>query len=101
MSVMSRTAALKVPARARGNRVDRDSSGALFHGYLDPDGPYAAAYDEMFAADGTVRSFYRALYESIAGLHDADLAARSAAIDRALADQGITFSLSGKERPLP
>ena len=101
MLLMSRTAALKVSTRARTTRADRNSSGALFAGYLDPNGPYAAAYDEMFAADGSVRSFYRALHESIAALDDADLAGRAAAIDRALADQGITFSLSGKERPLP
>jgi uncharacterized circularly permuted ATP-grasp superfamily protein len=100
---MSRTVALKLPVsagrRTRSNRVG--GSGELFDGYLDPNGPYSSAYDEMFASDGTVRSCYRTLYESIAGLDDADLAARSAAIDRALADQGITFSLSGKERPLP
>jgi uncharacterized circularly permuted ATP-grasp superfamily protein len=103
MLVMSRTVALKLPVsagrRTRSNRVG--GSGELFDGYLDPNGPYSSAYDEMFASDGTVRSCYRTLYESIAGLDDADLAARSAAIDRALADQGITFSLSGKERPLP
>ena len=101
MLVMSRTAALKVSVRTRGNRAARNGSGPLFDGYLDPDGPYSDAYDEMFASDGTVRSFYRALYESIAALDNSDLAGRAAAIDRALADQGITFSLSGKERPLP
>jgi uncharacterized circularly permuted ATP-grasp superfamily protein len=55
----------------------------------------------MFAPDGTVRSPYRALYESIAGLDAADLTARSEALDRAMVDQGITFSLSGQERPFP
>ncbi|HEX4705614.1 MAG TPA: circularly permuted type 2 ATP-grasp protein [Pseudonocardiaceae bacterium] len=104
MLVMSRTAALKLPVNA--GRRPRSTNGASrpavpFDGYLDPDGPYAAAYDEMFATDGTVRSAYRALFESIAALDSADLTARSAAIERALADQGITFSLSGKERPFP
>jgi uncharacterized circularly permuted ATP-grasp superfamily protein len=112
MSVMSRSTALTMPSTAgpsagpsRGRRARHTNgsgpSGAPFDDYLDPDGPYAAAYDEMFAADGTVRSCYRALHDSIAALESADLTARSAAIDRALADQGITFSLSGKERPLP
>jgi uncharacterized circularly permuted ATP-grasp superfamily protein len=103
MLVMSRTAALKLPVSA-GRRPRTNGAGRArvpFDGYLDPDGPYADAYDEMFAADGTVRSAYRALFESIAGLDAADLTARSAAIDRALADQGITFSLSGTERPFP
>jgi uncharacterized circularly permuted ATP-grasp superfamily protein len=31
----------------------------------------------------------------------ADLKVRSEALDRAYVDQGITFSLSGKERPFP
>ena len=55
----------------------------------------------MFGPDGVVRSSYRALYESIAGLDAADLTARAAALDRAMVDQGITFSLSGQERPFP
>ncbi len=94
---MSRSVALRTSTRpTKASRPD-----SPFDGYLDPDGPYRDAYDEMFAADGTVRSFYRALHDSIAALDTADLTARSAAIDRALADQGITFSLSGKERPLP
>ena len=93
---MSRAVALRT-----GRAHTTNGTGATFDGYLDPDGPYGDAYDEMFAVDGTVRSCYRALHDSIAALDSADLTARSSAIDRALADQGITFSLSGKERPLP
>ncbi|HEY0807164.1 MAG TPA: circularly permuted type 2 ATP-grasp protein [Pseudonocardiaceae bacterium] len=93
---MSRAVALRT-----GRAHTTNGSGAPFDGYLDPDGPYGRAYDEMFATDGTVRSCYRALHDSIAALDRADLTARSSAIDRALADQGITFSLSGKERPMP
>lgn len=104
MTLMSRTAALKVPTQ-RGHRprpvTGTGRAGALFDDYLDPGRPHPDAYDEMFAADGSVRSSYRALHESIAGLDAADLTGRSAALDRALADQGITFSLSGKERPMP
>ena len=55
----------------------------------------------MFHADGTVRSAYRALHEAIAPTAAADLAVRSEALDRAYVDQGITFSLSGQERPFP
>jgi uncharacterized circularly permuted ATP-grasp superfamily protein len=55
----------------------------------------------MFHADGTVRSAYRALQEVIAPTAAADLAVRSEALDRAYVDQGITFSLSGQERPFP
>ncbi len=77
------------------------SGSALFEGYHEPGRPHAGAYDEMFAADGTVRSPYRALHDAIAPTAAADLTVRSEALDRAYVDQGITFSLSGQERPFP
>ncbi|TDP96300.1 circularly permuted type 2 ATP-grasp protein [Labedaea rhizosphaerae] len=80
--------------RASGN-------GDLFDNYLDPKRPHAGAFDEMFAADSTVRSAYRRLYDSLSPSKPADLATRAEALDRALVDQGITFSLSGQERPFP
>ena len=52
-------------------------------------------------ADGRVRSAYRALHDAIAPTAATDLAVRSEALDRAYLDQGITFSLSGEERPFP
>jgi uncharacterized circularly permuted ATP-grasp superfamily protein len=79
----------------------QEDESALFAGYQEPDRPHAGAYDEMFHADGTVRSAYRALHEAIAPTAAADLAVRSEALDRAYVDQGITFSLSGQERPFP
>ncbi|HET6711642.1 circularly permuted type 2 ATP-grasp protein, partial [Amycolatopsis sp.] len=85
--------------KAATSRITRP--GARFEGYLSPERPHAGAYDEMFAADGTVRGPYRALYESIAALDAHDLQSRSQALDRAMVDQGITFSLSGQERPFP
>jgi uncharacterized circularly permuted ATP-grasp superfamily protein len=86
---------------SRRRRPARRETGELFDGYLDPKRPHAGAYDEMFAADGTVRSAYRRLHESLAPARPAELTARSEALDRALVDQGITFSLSGQERPFP
>ncbi len=83
----------------KGRRAARP--GAQFDGYLAPERPYAGAYDEMFAPDGMVRGPYRALYGSIAALDSSDLTNRSQALDRAMVDQGITFSLSGQERPFP
>ncbi|HSV64907.1 MAG TPA: circularly permuted type 2 ATP-grasp protein [Mycobacteriales bacterium] len=59
------------------------------------------AYDEMFDAEGGTRPAYRALYEALEPASLADLQARSEALDRAFVDQGITFSLSGQERPFP
>jgi uncharacterized circularly permuted ATP-grasp superfamily protein len=75
--------------------------GALFDGYLNPERPHAGAYDEMFSPDDGVRSAYRALYDSVAPSQVNDLNARSEALGRAFVDQGITFSLSGQERPFP
>jgi uncharacterized circularly permuted ATP-grasp superfamily protein len=73
----------------------------LFAGYLDPKRPHADAYDEMFADEDTVRSAYKTLYEALAPSEVSDLGARADALGRAFVDQGITFSLSGQERPFP
>ncbi|MET0236303.1 MAG: circularly permuted type 2 ATP-grasp protein [Kibdelosporangium sp.] len=92
----------RTTSRARREpSADGHAPGALFDGYLDPDRPHAGAYDEMFADPSSVRSAYRTLYDSLAPSQVADLAARSEALGRAFIDQGITFSLSGQERPFP
>ncbi|GAA4020743.1 circularly permuted type 2 ATP-grasp protein [Allokutzneria multivorans] len=85
------------------NRATRSpvTTSALFDGYLNPTRPYAGAYDEMFATDFGIRPAYKSLYESIAPTEIADLGARAEALGRAFVDQGITFSLSGQERPFP
>jgi len=80
---------------------EREQGSALFDGYLEPDRPNPDAFDEMFNHDGSVRAPYRHLHDAIAPTAAADLSARSEALDRAYMDQGITFSLSGKERPFP
>lgn len=93
---MSRAAARPVP-------VPEDDGGdaGLFAGYLDPARPHPDAFDEMFTPDGAVRSPYRALHDLLSDAAPDDLAARAEALGRAYADQGITFSLSGQERPFP
>jgi uncharacterized circularly permuted ATP-grasp superfamily protein len=96
MERRTRTSALRRSRTAAAPRL-----GELFDGYLDPERPHADAYDEMFTSDSGVRSAYRALYDSIAPSEVADLTARSEALGRAFVDQGITFSLSGQERPFP
>ncbi|MCX8557318.1 circularly permuted type 2 ATP-grasp protein [Mycobacterium sp. SMC-16] len=87
------------PARTRptspGNRYD-----GVFNGYDDVDS-YAAAYDEMFDAQGAVRGLYKGVFAELAPSDTSELAARSEALGRAFTDQGITFSLSGQERPFP
>ncbi len=60
-----------------------------------------SAWDEMFDGKGQPRSPYAALHEALQTLSDEDFEGRCAARDRAFRDQGITFSLSGEERPFP
>ncbi|NDZ93803.1 circularly permuted type 2 ATP-grasp protein [Streptomyces sp. SID6673] len=71
----------------------------IFTGYSK--GPYGKAFDEMFDADGEVRAPFRGIYKAMAEYDRADLDVRVDALGRAFIDQGVTFSLSGKERPFP
>jgi uncharacterized circularly permuted ATP-grasp superfamily protein len=99
MSAMSPRTSTSGPVRSRrttpGNRYD-----GVFDGYDDVDS-YAAAYDEMFDAQGAVRGLYKGVFAELAPSDTSELAARSEALGRAFTDQGITFSLSGQERPFP
>ena len=95
MSVQTSTRTAR--KRARGARRNGARPG-VFDGYSV--GPYRGAFDEMFDA-GTVRAPYRGIYDALAPIDVEDLAARSDALARAFVDQGITFSLSGQERPFP
>ncbi|MGH9009764.1 MAG: circularly permuted type 2 ATP-grasp protein, partial [Acidimicrobiia bacterium] len=70
--------------------------GDLFEDYAA--GP---AWDEMFDPTGGLRPGYGALHGLLAALGVDDLAERGALRDRSLRDQGITFTLSGEERPIP
>jgi uncharacterized circularly permuted ATP-grasp superfamily protein len=55
----------------------------------------------MFAARDRPRPPYESLHTVLATLSRDDFEQRCAARDRAFRDQGITFSLSGEERPFP
>ena len=68
----------------------------LFDGY-----PLGAAWDEVFARDGTPHRDSAALHAALQQLSAEDLTSRSSTLQRAFRDQGITFSLSGEERPFP
>lgn len=62
---------------------------------------YEMAFDEMFDDQGAVRGPYKGIYAELAPSDASDLKARAEALARAFIDQGITFSLSGQERPFP
>ncbi|GAB0101178.1 circularly permuted type 2 ATP-grasp protein [Nocardia sp. JMUB6875] len=74
-------------------------TSGVFAGYRP--GRYDRAYDEMFDHAGRPRAPYRGIFNALATIDADDLAARAEALDRAFVDQGITFSLSGQERPFP
>ncbi len=60
-----------------------------------------STWDEMFDEAGRPRSAYTVLHQALQTLSEEDFESRCAARDRAFRDQGITFSLSGEERPFP
>ncbi|TGD90863.1 circularly permuted type 2 ATP-grasp protein [Mycolicibacterium sp. CH28] len=72
----------------------------IFGGYNNL-GSYAKAFDEMFDNQGNVRGPYKGIFAELAPSDAEELEARAEALGRAFIDQGITFSLSGQERPFP
>ncbi|MGW0182327.1 circularly permuted type 2 ATP-grasp protein [Nocardia sp. NPDC003345] len=72
---------------------------SIFDGYQA--GRHRQAYDEMFDPAGRIRAPYRGIHTALERMDAVELAARSDALGRAFVDQGITFSLSGQERPFP
>lgn len=64
-----------------------------FHGY-DTQG----FYDELIAADGSPRPIATPLIEQINALPPNDLRRRQKAAERALHQQGITFSVYGSKK---
>jgi uncharacterized circularly permuted ATP-grasp superfamily protein len=70
--------------------------GDLFDSYrLTP------AWDEMFEEEGVPRPHYASLHDVLGTLSDSDFQERCIVRDRSFRDQGITFSLSGEQRPFP
>ena len=59
------------------------------------------AWDEMFEEPPAPRPSSAPLHDALQALSSADFDGRCAVRDRTFRDQGITFSLSGEERPFP
>ncbi|MDQ1427180.1 MAG: hypothetical protein QOK39_656, partial [Acidimicrobiaceae bacterium] len=70
--------------------------GDILDGYVLGD-----AWDEMFDHHGAPREHCQGLFGVLQTLSPADFESRCRARDQAFRDQGITFSLSGEERPFP
>ncbi|MEV6065391.1 circularly permuted type 2 ATP-grasp protein [Nocardia sp. NPDC052001] len=99
---MTPAAAARAATAAPITNGRAETNGAhtgVFEGYRP--GRYSKAYDEMFDPSGRPRAPYRGIFAALATIDASDLAARAEALARAFVDQGITFSLSGQERPFP
>ena len=91
------------PETVRPSRNNKRSSNVydgIFDGYNSL-GSYSKAFDEMFDGQGNVRGPYKGIFAELAPSDASELEARADALGRAFIDQGITFSLSGQERPFP
>jgi len=73
----------------------------LFDDYRLATATGVAAWDEMFEEPPTPRQASASLHDALQALSAADFDKRCAVRDRTFRDQGITFSLSGEERPFP
>jgi uncharacterized circularly permuted ATP-grasp superfamily protein len=61
----------------------------------------SGSWDEAVAAGGRPRPAYADLLHAVGGLSADEMAARADLLANAYADQGVTFSFSGEERPFP
>jgi uncharacterized circularly permuted ATP-grasp superfamily protein len=98
--VALRTVPVETRRQPRGEPRPSTRYERIFDGY-NAVSSYAEAFDEMFDAQGNVRGPYKGIYAELAPSNASDLEARAEALGRAFSDQGITFSLSGQERPFP
>jgi uncharacterized circularly permuted ATP-grasp superfamily protein len=75
----------------------------LFDGYGKTSAQRAGtpAWDEMFAADGTVRPGYRELHAALDRMTQQELRGRTEALASSYLAQGVTFDFAGEERPFP
>ena len=84
----------------RSTSRSKKQQAGIFGGYNGA-GSYDAAFDEMFDGEGNVRTPYKGIFAELSPSDADELEARTDALGRAFIDQGITFSLSGQERPFP
>jgi uncharacterized circularly permuted ATP-grasp superfamily protein len=99
-TVALRTVPVETRRQQRGEPPPAKQYERIFDGY-NIASSYGDAFDEMFDAQGNVRGPYKGIYAELAPSDASDLEARAEALSRAFSDQGITFSLSGQERPFP
>jgi len=81
--------------------VRASMTGGLVGDLLDGYELLDNCWDELFESPGVPREHYVALHALLGQLTAEEFEARCRARDMAFRDQGITFSLSGEERPFP
>lgn len=78
-----------------------EAEAALVRSYLAEVPSGARSWDEAIGPRGWVRAPYHGVLDVVSGLSTEEMTARADMLANAYADQGVTFSLSGEERPFP
>jgi uncharacterized circularly permuted ATP-grasp superfamily protein len=76
----------------------------LFEGYFEEGGDVVGAgraWDEMFAADGSVRDACATVHAALTSTATRDLRGRAEALASTYVDKGVTFAVGGEDRPFP
>lgn len=82
----------ETPATPPASSLSTAPSSPLFEGY-----EFARTYDDLLAGDGETRPHYRALQNTLQKLAPDELSRRQAMIEQTLLNQGVTFTVYGKE----
>jgi uncharacterized circularly permuted ATP-grasp superfamily protein len=78
-----------------------EPQASLVRSYLATIEPNAHSWDEAVTRRGRSRAPYQGVLDAVAGLSVEEMTARADLLANAYADAGVTFSLSGEERPFP
>jgi uncharacterized circularly permuted ATP-grasp superfamily protein len=84
-------------ARSEGSAISAvvsPESPRIFDGYT----PLPGTYDELIAEDGSIRPSFRAAVEALGALPASELARCQSLAERALLNQGVTFSVYSDQR---
>jgi uncharacterized circularly permuted ATP-grasp superfamily protein len=81
--------------------MQTDAHAALVRAYLGTLGNATGSWDEAVSRSGRTRAPYQDVLGAVSGLSVEEMSARADLLADAYADQGVTFSLSGEERPFP
>ena len=81
--------------------MQADSHAALVRSYLGALSAANGSWDEAVSRTGRTRAPYQDVLRAVSGLSQEEMTARADLLADAYTDQGVTFSLSGEERPFP